>query len=444
MINSPWIDNLDRKFTSSELVENKKTEIVIVGGGISGVLTAFNILKSTNKHLILIESNRVGHGASGHNAGMMIAYVENINEVVNHEQYSKERITNTLKRLDDSWTEFHNIRKLIPEIDNYFTQVEGHSGYEDKYSILENMTKSQNMKKWGMNLQEEFYISSEIELESDNYDFKVVSQSEVDNKFPEAKNKFIGYSLLSNLGVMNSAQFVQDLLHYLSTSYKDRFEVFDKSPLKEIVNLEDKNICEINDHYIEAKNVIICTNGYKIPNIVGRDNFEEVSIQGVVNYMMGAVVSDDVKPSAYTYYKKVDTQENGESAVEGDVDYVYGTSRKMKNKTLLTFGNSSDDLVDGEIYLSERQIDEARLSELRTQAKSYFDFINSETPEYLWHGLMGYTNSRNRKLGEFPKGSGLIYNIGCNGIGIMPAIASGKLIGEYFQNGRFEDTIWNV
>ncbi|MDI9355181.1 MAG: FAD-dependent oxidoreductase [Cyanobium sp. MAG06] len=55
---------------------NKETDILIIGGGIAGTITAYNILKATNKNLILIDCNLVGHGASGHNAGQLTTYFE--------------------------------------------------------------------------------------------------------------------------------------------------------------------------------------------------------------------------------------------------------------------------------------------------------------------------------------------------------------------------------
>lgn len=50
--------------------------MVIVGGGIAGVVTAFFTLRDTNKTVILLEADKIAHGATGHNAGQLASYFE--------------------------------------------------------------------------------------------------------------------------------------------------------------------------------------------------------------------------------------------------------------------------------------------------------------------------------------------------------------------------------
>lgn len=38
---------------------------------------------------------------------------------------------------------------------------------------------------------------------------------------------------------------------------------------------------------------------------------------------------------------------------------------------------------------------------------------------YQWHGLMGYTHTGLRYIGQDPHTSHLWYNLGCNGVGIV-------------------------
>lgn len=436
MNESPWIGNLIKKFQAPQLSRNEKVDVTIIGGGVSGVLSAFYILNNTDYSVCIIEANQCGYGASGHNAGMMITFVENINEISTNSKYSKEEIENTLCSLKNSWQEFHKLRKILPTIDTYFTQVEGNFAYEDVHSLIDTYSKFLKMKEYGLDLEGKFYISDEVEIDTNLYHAERIKQHEIDKLYPNCKYKVIGYSTMPNIGVMNSSQLVQDILEYLASNYPERFKVYEKSPVKEIVNESDRNISVALDHYIESEFVIVCTNGYKVPNIVGRSIFEEVRTQGVVNYMMGKYV-DDIDPIAYSFYKTGD-------GVEGDVDYIYGTVRKMKDKNLMTFGNARDVLIKNFEYNSESDAEEKIREELKSQSDKYFENLNIIEPQYIWHGLMGYTNSRNRKVGEFPHKSKIIYNLGCNGIGIMPAIASGKIISEYFRSGEMLSTIWKL
>jgi glycine/D-amino acid oxidase-like deaminating enzyme len=39
--------------------------------------------------------------------------------------------------------------------------------------------------------------------------------------------------------------------------------------------------------------------------------------------------------------------------------------------------------------------------------------------DYKWHGLMGYTHTGLRYIGQDPQTHHLWYNLGCNGVGIV-------------------------
>jgi len=55
--------------------------------------------------------------------------------------------------------------------------------------------------------------------------------------------------------------------------------------------------------------------------------------------------------------------------------------------------------------------------------------------DYFWGGIMGYTANGLRWVGKDPDHSHLWYNLGCNGIGIVPAVAGAEKIADIF-NGK--------
>jgi glycine/D-amino acid oxidase-like deaminating enzyme len=66
---SPWIKQLKRSRPVQALSGNLTTDIVIVGGGIAGIMTAYFTLRDTDKSVVLIDADKIAHGATGHNAG---------------------------------------------------------------------------------------------------------------------------------------------------------------------------------------------------------------------------------------------------------------------------------------------------------------------------------------------------------------------------------------
>jgi hypothetical protein len=73
---SPWLHQLKRTRALQELSEDTHTSVVIVGGGIAGIASAYYILRDTPKQVVLLEATHVAHGATGHNAGQLTTYFE--------------------------------------------------------------------------------------------------------------------------------------------------------------------------------------------------------------------------------------------------------------------------------------------------------------------------------------------------------------------------------
>jgi gamma-glutamylputrescine oxidase len=73
---SPWVAQLAPDGPPAPLTGDTAADVVVVGAGIAGIATAFFTLRSTSKTVMLVERDRVGRGASGHNAGQLTTYFE--------------------------------------------------------------------------------------------------------------------------------------------------------------------------------------------------------------------------------------------------------------------------------------------------------------------------------------------------------------------------------
>lgn len=67
--------------------------------------------------------------------------------------------------------------------------------------------------------------------------------------------------------------------------------------------------------------------------------------------------------------------------------------------------------------------------------KNYRLENNNLEYNFLWHGLMGYTKNGVRLIGTEPCNNRLYYNLGCNGIGILPSIYGASRV-ERLLNGE--------
>lgn len=76
MFDSPWLYRLFHRRSVRRLKGEAKADIAVIGGGISGVLTAYYLLTETDRDVVLLEADRMAEGATGHNAGVVTAYIE--------------------------------------------------------------------------------------------------------------------------------------------------------------------------------------------------------------------------------------------------------------------------------------------------------------------------------------------------------------------------------
>ena len=73
-MNNTWYDDtLTNRFEEQEhLNNNRKCDVLIVGGGLAGLSLLYN-LKKNNVDAVLIEENYIGSGASGRNGGFCLS-----------------------------------------------------------------------------------------------------------------------------------------------------------------------------------------------------------------------------------------------------------------------------------------------------------------------------------------------------------------------------------
>ena len=73
-MNNTWYDDtLIKRFKQKEhLKNNRKCDVLIVGGGLAGLSLLYK-LKKNNVNAVLIEENHIGSGASGRNGGFCLS-----------------------------------------------------------------------------------------------------------------------------------------------------------------------------------------------------------------------------------------------------------------------------------------------------------------------------------------------------------------------------------
>ena len=422
--NSPWIHQLRRTRPVESLEENLYTDIVIVGGGIAGITTAYFMLTQTNKKIVLVEAGKIAHGATGHNAGQITSYFEKpFREIVN--RFGLSKAARAQQAIEE------DARSLLEKIFSHAELTTPHSefvGYDGSITlahVLEHLMDMELKAEAGLRIRP-LLVSHEWEehqliplryaglytLTSHN---NILSLLETEDKRYIAALPFLS-------GCMNSALFSEELTGYLLSVYKDRFILKEHSPVKEVLLENTKTLVRTETNTITAQYVILCTNGFKSLNILHQTEkdinkkFHE-NIKGIVAYM--AAYKEVLNKAPFASYYSNEHELNHEL-------YYYVTRRPYEDASnakhnLVCIGGPETFLPDRATYDAKKTCPVEIMEAIENFAAQTYK-RNFKPLDYCWHGLMGYTHSGLRIVGPEPRNNRLFYNVGCNGVGILTSI----------------------
>ncbi len=431
MNKSPWLD-FDRP-TFPTLSQNLEADVVIVGGGIAGVLTLYYLLKNTNKKVILLEKNHIASGATGHNAGFVVNTTEKVTQEL-IEQFGLEKTQEGLKELDAGWDLLKDVLETVGCQDQFTFLEGGRFGYTSARWLLRAAEEEFSDEKigrgaWRYMLSDKVIKDSEIPEHLKSY-ISIVSPKKILEALKINDSGYVGAAIPYNprifKGRMNSAALCYRIIHHLKQKYSDRFEVFENS-FVQTIQLESSPVrVRCQNGMIVCKDVILCTNGYT--NFKLKNGDSEIfqlkdSISGLVGYMVA-------------YYDQ--NQNVWTSALFDDrnlyknVQYFYyhrAPSFDYSKKMLTVVGGPERSLSKDEVYDAEETVSSEVLEIDREFLKKTFGEVRGSF-DFVWQGLMGYTKNESRWVGRDLEYPHLLYNLGCNGIGLLSSIAGGNRISK--------------
>jgi glycine/D-amino acid oxidase-like deaminating enzyme len=148
-----------------------------------------------------------------------------------------------------------------------------------------------------------------------------------------------------------------------------------------------------------------------------------------------------MEPAAISFIKN--------ERIGGDLPYGYVTRRTYDRPsgaaTLTSVGGPETELDDDEHYDHERPVPASALEQLDRDVRSEVaDPGGSHAAfDYAWHGLMGYTPNKLRLIGFEPTNPALLYNLACNGVGILPSLHGGRRIAQLINGEQLPPSLFD-
>jgi len=423
MTTSPWLIELQRDRPVRELDSRVESEVAIVGGGIAGLSTAYYLLAKTQFTVTLVEKGLVGHGASGHNGGQGVAAIERpLPELVN--EIGGKAVANLLHQMG---TGYDLIEELCDSVGYRGVKVrcDCNVGFQDEPELREAVNELSLRAKIGAPIQamavaEEMMAALGV-VPEDIRNYLVATPRYRIKESMRSKDEYLACYTVPVV-LLNSAQLCEDIATHLLSSYPERFRLFEGSRATEI-DVRTKVKTATARGMVITDRVALCTNGYTIPRILAshRPLVEDRSRQFLASMIAYRPEGADLCGAFIFNHDQGDPEEE---------PYFYITRRPMKhgNAELVAVGGPQV-LISGEpegdqeipVGVYERIDDFAS----RTYAPALPDF-----PELFWNGLMGYTQDGLRMMGQDPKVPAIWYNLGCNGVGLLPSIVGGKHVAD--------------
>ena len=218
----------------------KKYDLVVIGGGFTGLSAAITSSKLGAKVLI-IDSGIPGQGASTRNGGMLGAP-------------HKINFTNTVKLYGES-----TARELL---------LEGIEGYKFTKNLIVNELEDTEFKNYGR-LRLAWSKNDFLELEKDideakrlaKYDVKIIKRDHL--KHYIGSSNYYGAALFKDHGGVNPMKFHNALMKK-AINLKVNFLI--NSTVNNIVRHENKKLVQVKNYQFLTDKVVIATNGYTTRN----------------------------------------------------------------------------------------------------------------------------------------------------------------------------------
>ena len=217
---SIWLETKKPK-TNASLNQNIDVDILIIGGGLTGISTAYE-LKDSNQKICLVERNTIGQGTTGNTTGKL-TFLQAI-------KYSK----------------IQKIRNQKISKKYYESQIEA-------LKIAENIIQKENIDCDFIKTTSYVYADAKKEIKKLTKEAKLLTKFKADIKINNNQN-------FKTISTENS--FVFHPLKYLyaleEICLKSNIAIYENTPIISLKKINNKYLCQTSNNYqIKANKVVI-------------------------------------------------------------------------------------------------------------------------------------------------------------------------------------------
>ena len=376
-VKSYWEETSNEKLNLEKLTKNINCEIVVVGGGYTGLLCAINLIENYNLDVILIEAGKIGWGASSRNGGFCSFPPIKTSFKKLQKIYGKEET----KRFFRNAVEGSNYTKDIISNYNIDCDVTG----ESNFIVAHHPNKFKQIKEQAEVYKSEFGIETEI-----------YSKEEF-NKFGHGGNEQFGALSYKPGFAINPLKFVNGITKY---ALSKKLKIFEHTLVDKINKNNGYYTLKSKEGSVKAKKVVVATNGFYQEGLVPQLNSRILPV--ISNIIVTRKLTDkEIDLHNFKTFSPIVNTKN--------ILYYY---RKLPDNRIL-FGTRGD-------YIGSDQSNLDRAKIMEKFFKNIFPDWASISIDYNWRGLIAMSQKLTPSIGKI-ENEEIYYGFGYHGVGVSSA-----------------------
>ncbi len=420
--NSPWLDVPGVDEVYLPLKWDVDADMLIVGWGIAWCLSAYHILESTKNSVVLIEWDRIAHGASWHNAWQIDVFFETpVVELI--QKHDFEKVKEAYEAMFLWWRMLDDLIEKIQRQGDY-TKYIWYNIVASRDQLTYVLEQLLCFEKMGIEINELLVAEQLVDQVWLAYKHLVTpisiqrGQEILDVEWVD----WIWFEA-THYATINSAMLCHSIIQYLTNRYADRFQVYEKTKLIKVETYETWVSSETTWGVISSDKILFCTNWYT-------EYLVNWQYQSVISperaYMAWYHVQDAKWPLTIGYWPKGNEME----------DYFYHSVRIHHDKS-----HEQTNLVCAWWpNLREGSLDHYKRS-VTEYVKKYYGW--EHPTKYFWWWTMGYTKTWFRIIWNSINAPRLFYNIWCNGVWILWSVYGAWKIVALLQWQKFDKSVFD-
>ena len=394
-VNSYWEDTTKEEFNLNRLNKDISSEIVVIGGGYTGLLCAINLIENYNIDVILLEAGKVGWGASSRNGGFCAfppikTSFKNLQKI-----YGKEET----KKFFRNSVEGSNYTKDIISNFNIDCDVTGDSNF----ILAHHPNKFKQIKEQAEVYKRDFGIEANI-----------YSKEEFDKIGHTGTEQFGAISYKPGFAI-NPLKFVNGIAKY---ALSKKLKIFEHTLVDKIDKSNGIYTLRSKEGSVKTKKVVVATNGFYQEGLVPQ-----------MNSTILPVISNIIVTRQLTQNEIDSHNFRTFSPIANTKNLLYYYRRLPDNRIL--FGTRGDFIGSNQSNLNRSKIMEKFL-------KNIFPNWSDISIEYNWRGLIAMSQKLTPSIGKI-ENEEIYYSFGYHGVGVSTAPWAGKQLSKLVFSSNSKD-----